>query len=87
MSEENCKIDEYKELYTFLATVRHKKELTEERCKELEALIDGILIKTIECKSVQEVREKKHHVTTEYILCCILEELTEINNKLKKKEE
>jgi hypothetical protein len=30
--------------------------------------------------------EKKPHVTTEYILCCILEELTEINEKLKRVE-
>jgi hypothetical protein len=28
--------------------------------------------------------EKKPYPTTEYILCCILEELTEINEKLSK---
>jgi hypothetical protein len=35
-------------LYTFLCTVRHNKELSKERCDELEGLIDELFVKVME---------------------------------------
>jgi len=35
----------FTELYCFLMTVRHTKELSKERCDELEELIDGLFLK------------------------------------------
>lgn len=35
-------------LYTFLCTVRHSKELSKERCRELEDLLDTLLVHLME---------------------------------------
>jgi hypothetical protein len=37
-------------LYTFFATVKHNKELSKERCDELEGLVDELFIKVMEVK-------------------------------------
>jgi hypothetical protein len=37
-------------LYTFLYTIKHKKELSKERCDELEGLLDELFVKLMEVK-------------------------------------
>lgn len=50
-----------------------------------EGLRDKKMTKPIIDHMKNGVWEKSPHVTTEYILCCILEELTEMNETLKKR--